>query len=342
VRWLVTGGAGFIGANFVRLLLRERPDAEIVNLDLLTYAGNLENLRDVEDDPRYRFVRGDVADPAAWASDVGDAPDVLAHFAAESHVDRSITDATAFLRTNVLGTQALLDWSRAVGVGKFVQVSTDEVYGTLGPDDAPFSESSPLQPNSPYAASKTGADLLVRAAIETHGVHAVVTRCSNNYGPYQFPEKLLPLMITNALEDRELPVYGDGLQVRDWIHVDDHCRAVLAAAERGRPGGIYNFGASGEMTNIDMVKRLLALLGKPESLIRHVRDRLGHDRRYAMDSRLAERELGWTPAVGLDEGLRGTVDWYLANEEWWRRVKSGEYRDYYDRMYGNRGDAGTA
>mgnify|MGYP001319990138 CR=1 FL=1 len=341
-RWLVTGGAGFIGSNFVRLLLTERPDAHVVNLDLLTYAGNLENLADLSDHPRHTFVRGDVVDPAAWESQAGGRPDVLVHFAAESHVDRSIDDAHPFLRTNVLGTQTLLDWARRVGVPRFVQVSTDEVYGTLGPDDPAFVETTPLAPNSPYAASKAAADLLVRAARETHRMDVVVTRCSNNYGPYQFPEKLLPLMITNAMEDRHLPVYGDGLQVRDWIHVEDHCRGVLAAAEAGRPGGIYNFGASGEQTNISMVRRVLGLLGRPESLIRHVEDRKGHDRRYAMGYAHARAELGWEPRIALDAGLAATVDWYRENEEWWRRVKSGAYRDYYDRMYGGRLQGGSA
>jgi dTDP-glucose 4,6-dehydratase len=335
-RWLVTGGAGFIGANFVRLLLSERPDAEVVNLDLLTYAGNLENLAGVEGDPRYRFVRGDVADPSSWDQHVPDAPDFVVHFAAESHVDRSIDDAHPFLRTNVLGTQSMLDWTRRRGVETFVQVGTDEVYGTLGPDDPKFVETSPIRPNSPYAASKASADLLVRAAAETHGLRTIITRCSNNYGPYQFPEKLLPLMITNAMEDRPLPVYGDGLQVRDWIHVEDHCRGVLAAAEAGEPGMVYNFGADGEQTNLSMVERVLALLDKPRSLIRHVEDRKGHDRRYAMGFAYAHEKLGWEPRVSLEQGLADTVAWYRGNEDWWRRVKSGAYRDYYDRMYAAR------
>ncbi len=337
MKWLVTGGAGFIGSNFIRLLLRERPDDTVVNLDLLTYAGNLENLADLADDPRYRFVRGDVAEPSGWADDLGDRPDIVTHFAAESHVDRSIEGATAFVRTNVLGTQAMLDWARKAGVPRYLQVGTDEVYGTLGPDDPGFTESSPIVPNSPYAASKASADLLVRAAHETHKMHVVVTRCSNNYGPYQFPEKLLPLMILNALEHKELPVYGDGRQVRDWIHVDDHSRAVLAAAENGKAGGIYNIGgAGGERENIEMVHRLLQLLDRPESLIRHVEDRKGHDRRYAIDSSHAHAELGWAPTVELDDGLPATVEWYLANQEWCERVRSGAYMDYYESMYGGR------
>ena len=337
MRWLVTGGAGFIGSNFVRLLLRERPDATVVNVDLLTYAGNLENLRDVEKDPRYSFVRGDVADPAAWGASVGALPDVVVHFAAETHVDRSIEDAHPFLRTNVIGTQAMLQWTRDKGVPRFLQVGTDEVYGSLEPDDPPFTESSPLQPNSPYAASKCSADLLVRAAVHTHGLHAVTTRCSNNYGPWQFPEKFLPLMITNALHDLALPVYGDGQQRRDWIHVDDHNRAVVLAAERGTRGAVYNIGgAGGERTNLSVLGQLLDLVGKPRSLIRHVQDRPGHDRRYAIDSSHACAALGWEPRVDFAEGLRATVDWYVANREWWGRVKSGAYRSYYESMYGSR------
>jgi dTDP-glucose 4,6-dehydratase len=343
-RWLVTGGAGFIGSNFVRLLLRERADAQVVNVDLLTYAGNLENLRDVEADPRHRFVRGDVADPASWWPSDGDKADYVVHFAAETHVDRSIGDPFPFLRTNVLGTQAMLDAARARGVRRFVQVGTDEVYGSLAPDDPSFRVDSPIAPNSPYAASKAAADLLVRAAVHTHGLEAVVTRCSNNYGPHQFPEKFLPLMITNALADQPLPVYGDGMQVRDWLHVDDHNRAILLAAERGRPGAIYNIGGhDGERANLVLLRTLLGILGKPESLIRHVEDRKGHDRRYSIDSSVARAELGWAPVVPIDEGLRATVAWYRANEAWWSRVKSGAYRDYYERMYGGRlRDAGGA
>ena len=338
-RWLVTGGAGFIGSNFVRLLLRERCDASVVNLDALTYAGNLENLRDVEGDARYRFVRGDVADPAAWEAEAlrGGGFDVVAHFAAETHVDRSIGDAFPFLRTNVLGTQAMLDFARRNGVRRYVQVGTDEVYGSLAPDEPAFTTDSPLRPNSPYAASKAAADLLVRAAGKTHGLAAVVTRCSNNYGPYQFPEKFLPLMITNAMTDQSLPVYGDGMQVRDWLHVDDHNRAILAAAERGRDGAIYNVGGhDGERPNLAMLRSVLALVGKPASLIRHVEDRKGHDRRYAIDSSTIRRELGWEPLVPLEDGLRATIAWYRDNEDWWRRVKSGDYRAYYERMYGAR------
>ena len=337
MRWLVTGGAGFIGSNFVRLLLRERADAEVVNLDLLTYAGNLENLRDIEKDPRHAFVRGDVCDPASWSGSIGPLPDVVVHFAAETHVDRSIHDAYPFLRTNVIGTQAMLTWARTSGVPRFVQIGTDEVYGTLEPDDPPFTEETPLAPNSPYAASKCSADLLVRAALHTHGQHVVTTRCSNNYGPYQFPEKFLPLMITNALSDQTLPVYGDGLQRRDWIHVDDHNHAVILAAEKGTKGAIYNVGgAGGEQTNLAVLSQLLDLVGKPRSLIRYVKDRPGHDRRYAIDSSRTTAALGWRPRVEFVDGLRETVDWYVQNPEWWGRVKSGAYREYYDTMYGAR------
>jgi dTDP-glucose 4,6-dehydratase len=337
MRWLVTGGAGFIGSNFVRLLLRDRPDATVVNVDLLTYAGNLENLRDVEKDARYAFVRGDVADPPTWEGQIGALPDVVVHFAAETHVDRSIQDAYPFLRTNVIGTQAMLTWARTKGIPRFVQIGTDEVYGTLEETDPPFTESTPMAPNSPYAASKCSADMLVRAAVHTHGQHAVITRCSNNYGPYQFPEKFLPLMITNALGDQALPVYGDGLQRRDWIHVDDHNRAAILAAEKGAAGAVYNVGgAGGEQTNLAVLGQLLDILGKPRTLIRHVADRPGHDRRYAIDSSRTTAALGWRPTVGFAEGLRATVDWYVANREWWTRVKSGAYRAYYESMYGAR------
>ena len=293
-RILVTGGCGFIGANFVRLEREAYPDLEITNLDALTYAGNPDNLAGLESEPRYRFVRGDVADRAMVLKLVAEGDfDAIVHFAAESHVDRSIDDATPFLRTNVVGTQCLLDAVRAAGTPRYVQVSTDEVYGTLKPDESPFSEATPLAPNSPYAASKAGADLLVRAAHHTHGMNTVITRCSNNYGPYQFPEKLIPLFVTNALADIPLPVYGDGRQVRDWIHVADHCRGVDAALRRGRPGEIYNFGGRSERYNIDVTRAVLKLTGKPESLIRHVTDRPGHDRRYAVDCSKAEAELGW-------------------------------------------------
>jgi dTDP-glucose 4,6-dehydratase len=334
VRILVTGGAGFIGSNFVRYVLRERPDAEVVNLDALTYAGNLENLEDLREDGRHRFVRGDVAD-RGWAPEVGEGFDAVVHFAAESHVDRSILDASDFITTNVTGTQNLLDWARGGGAGRFVQIGTDEVYGSLGPEGL-FREDTPLAPNSPYSASKAAADLLCRAAHRTHGQDVVVTRCSNNYGPFQFPEKLIPLMIANAVEGQELPVYGDGGNIRDWIHVEDHCAAVLAVLERGEPGEIYNIGASNERTNLTLVETLLEILGRPRDLIRFVEDRPGHDRRYAIDAGKIREELGWSPRIGFEEGLKATVDWYLENRAWWERVRSGAYREYYERWYGDR------
>jgi len=333
--YVVTGGAGFIGSGFVRLALAERPDLRIVTVDLLTYAGNLENLRDVPAD-RHTFVRADIADADRMREAVPEGADALVNFAAETHVDRSILGPLAFVRTNVLGTQVLLDVARERGVKRFLQVSTDEVYGSLAPDAAPFTESSPLRPSSPYAASKAGADLLVLAAHRTWGQDVVITRCSNNYGPYQFPEKLIPLMITRALAGESLPVYGDGLQVRDWIYTDDHSRALLAVLERGRAGAVYNIGARNERRNLDVIRRILAELGRPESLIRFVKDRPGHDRRYAIDPTRIETELGWRPQVPFEEGLARTVRWYCENEGWWRRVMDGSYRRFYEAWYGDR------
>jgi dTDP-glucose 4,6-dehydratase len=332
---LVTGGAGFIGSNFVRLLLQQRRH-DVVNLDLLTYAGNLENLADVQADPRYAFVKADIAERAqVEAAFATHRPDVVVHFAAESHVDRSVIDASPFLRTNVLGTQVLLDVARARGIQRFVHVSTDEVYGSLGAEGR-FTEETPLQPNSPYSASKAGSDLLVRAAFHTHGFPGIVTRCSNNYGPYQFPEKLIPLMIANALEGKKLPVYGDGKNVRDWIFVTDHCEGILATLERGKDGEVYNFGGAAERENIVVVREILKLLGKGDDLIQYVTDRPGHDRRYAIDHDKARRELGWAPRHGFEQGLRDTVDWYVQHRSWWERVRSGAYRDYYSKQYGAR------
>jgi dTDP-glucose 4,6-dehydratase len=326
-RILVTGGCGFIGANFVRLELQDHPEISITNLDALTYAGNPDNLADLAGNPRYRFVHGDIADRPFVLELVREGSfDAIINFAAESHVDRSISDATPFLRTNVVGTQCLLDAAREAKVPRYVQVSTDEVYGTLGPDDPAFSETTALAPNSPYAASKAGADFLVRAAHHTHGLNTVITRCSNNYGPYQFPEKLIPLFITNALSDIPLPVYGDGRQVRDWIHVRDHCRGIDAALRRGRAGEIYNFGGRSERYNMDVTRAVLKLTGKPESLIRHVTDRLGHDRRYAVNCAKAEAELGWTQTVTFEQGLADTVAWYKDHSDWVDRVRSGAYR----------------
>ena len=304
---LVTGGAGFIGSNLVRFLLGTEPDVQVINLDALTYAGNLASLDDVKDDAHYVFVRGDIADSKAVESVFATHhPDMVINCAAESHVDRSILAASAFVRTNVLGTQVLLEAVRAFGIERFCQVSTDEVYGSLEPDAPPFTETSPLCPNSPYAASKAAADLLVRSYVQTHGVDAVITRCSNNYGPHQFPEKFIPLLITNALADEALPIYGDGRNVRDWIHVRDHCAGLWAAAARGRKAEIYNFGANNERPNLEIARTLLELLGKPESLIRFVEDRPGHDQRYAMGFAKAERELGWSPSVDFAQGLAET------------------------------------
>jgi dTDP-glucose 4,6-dehydratase len=337
---LVTGGAGFIGSNFVHLLHRERPGWEVVNLDKLTYAGNMANLDPVKDWKGHAFVRGDIAD-AVLVSDLFDKYgfEAAVNFAAESHVDRSIQSAEPFVHTNILGTLVLLEATKRslqpFRGCRFVQVSTDEVYGSLGPVGA-FSEETPLCPNSPYSASKAAADMLCRAFWHTHGMDIIITRCSNNYGPYQFPEKLIPLMIANVLEDKPLPVYGDGMQVRDWIFVEDHCRAVLASLEHGKSGEVYNFGGGSEMPNLRLVEKLLDRLGKPRSLIRHVEDRPGHDRRYAMDARKAGRELGWKPLVTFDEGLERTVNWYLQNRSWWEAVRTGEYLKYYDQWYGNR------
>ena len=333
--WVVTGGAGFIGSNFVRLALEERPDLRIVTIDLLTYAGNLENLEGVPAD-RHAFVRADICDPEAVRQAVPQGADALLNFAAETHVDRSILGPLAFVRTNVLGTQVLLDAAREKGVKRFLQVSTDEVYGSLGPGASAFTEASPLVPSSPYAASKAAADLLLLAARHTYGQDVVITRCSNNYGPYQFPEKLIPLVLSNALEDKPLPVYGDGRQVRDWIHTDDHSRAVLAVLEGGRPGAVYNIGARSERQNIDVVREILREVGKPESLIRFVKDRPGHDRRYAMNPARIEEELGWRPQVSFEEGLADTIRWYREHVDWWRRVKDGSYQRFYDEWYGRR------
>ncbi len=334
MRILVTGGCGFIGSNFIHYML-ERYPYEIVNLDKLTYAGNLENLKDVEDDPRYRFVRGDVADRSVVVKIFEQPVDVVVHFAAESHVDRSIQDPSDFIRTNVLGTYNLLEVARIKGVGLFVQISTDEVYGSLGPEGK-FTEETPLSPNSPYSASKASADLIAMAYYKTYGLPVIITRCSNNYGPYQFPEKLIPLMITNALEDKELPIYGDGKNVRDWIHVTDHARAIDLVIHKGKKGEIYNIGADNERTNIEIVEMLLQILGKPRSLIRFVKDRPGHDRRYAICAEKIRKELGFTPQIDFKKGLEETVRWYIEKRSWWQRIKTGEYMKYYESMYGQR------
>ena len=330
----VTGGAGFIGSCFVQLVLEELPAARVTNFDALTYAGNLDNLRDVTDE-RHRFVRGDICDPEAVLSSLEEATDYLVNFAAESHVDRSIHSAAEFVRTNVLGTQVLLDAARERTVGRFLQVSTDEVMGSLPErDDAFFTEDSPFAPNSPYSASKAAAEHLVRAAHHTHRMDTVVTRCGNNYGPRQFPEKFLPLLLANASRDEPIPVYGDGRNVRDWIYVEDHCRAVLAAMLKGRAGEVYNIGARNERRNLEVAESVLDALGKPRALLKFVKDRPGHDRRYAIDPSKAERELDWQPRETWESGLRTTIRWYAENEDWVERARSGAYRDYYQKQYG--------
>ncbi|MFZ5471757.1 MAG: dTDP-glucose 4,6-dehydratase [Myxococcota bacterium] len=336
---LVTGGCGFIGSNLVRHLRAQRPGWKVVNLDKLTYAGNLENLKDLEGDQGHVFVRGDISNRELVEHLIRQhGVDAVMHLAAESHVDRSILGPEAFTVTNVLGTQLLLEASRAAGVKRFLMVSTDEVYGSLGPTGA-FAESSPLRPSSPYSASKTSADLFALAYHHTFGLDVVVTRCSNNFGKYQFPEKLIPLMVVNALHDKPLPVYGDGANVRDWLHVEDHCQALLVALEKGKAGEVYNIGGGAERKNIEIVKLILQLLGKPESLIKFVKDRPGHDRRYAIDPAKVKAELGWTPAHTFERGLEETVRWYVENRPWWERVMSGAYRQYFDTQYKARLDA---
>jgi dTDP-glucose 4,6-dehydratase len=330
----VTGGAGFIGSAFVRLLLEELPAAEIINFDALTYAGNLDNLQGL-DDTRHRFVHGNIADPEKVLEALPENADAIVNFAAESHVDRSIANAAEFLRTNITGTQVLLDAARARGVKRFIQVSTDEVMGSLPEDDrAFFTEASPFEPNSPYAASKAAAEHLVRAAHHTFGLDTVVTRCGNNYGPRQFPEKFLPLALSNALDNQSIPVYGDGRNVRDWIYVEDHCRAIFLAMQKGESGAIYNVGARNERRNIDVVESLLDTVGKPRSLIRFVKDRPGHDRRYAIDPTRIETELGWKPQETWQSGLLKTIQWYQDNTLWLERTRSGAYQDYYREQYG--------
>ncbi len=337
MRILVTGGAGFIGSNFIRYMLEKHEDVEICNIDALTYAGNLENLADVTEDRRYEFIKLDIALEAdVMAVMERKAPDAVVNFAAESHVDRSIhLGAGEFIRTNICGTQNLLDAARQVGVGRFVQISTDEVYGSAE-EGAGFSEETPLSPNNPYSATKASADLLVRAANKSYGLDAVITRCANNFGPYQFPEKLIPLMVINALQEKPLPVYGDGLHMRDWIFVGDHCSAIDLVMRKGKSGEVYNIGGTPDFSNLDIVRMILGFLGKPESLIEHIEDRPGHDRRYAMDYSKITRELGWKPESSLDKALELSVKWYVDNADWWRRVQEGSYREYYERIYGSR------
>jgi dTDP-glucose 4,6-dehydratase len=331
----VTGGAGFIGSQFIRSWMKRHPEERVINFDKLTYAGNLENLREESQRANYEMIRGDVAEFDDVEQALPQDCDAVVHFAAESHVDRSILSAAEFIRTNVLGTQVLLDVARRKRARRFLHISTDEVGGSMEPDEF-FHEGSPLKPSSPYAASKAGAEHLVTAAVHTFGVDAIITRTSNNYGAYQFPEKLLPLAISNALEHKPIPVYGDGLQVRDWIHVEDNVNALVAVLERGRPGETYHIGGGNPLTNIDVLRHLLRVLDRPESLLTSVTDRLGHDRRYAVDCSKIQRELGWSPQVQFDEGLEQTVKWYRENDEWVRNARSGAYRDYYDQMYGER------
>lgn len=331
MRVVVTGGAGFIGSNFIGHVLSSHPDWDVTNLDKLTYAGNLENLKDVQDDPRYRFVRGNIADCELVNELLSAGCDAIVNFAAESHVDRCIMDASPFIDTNINGTKVLLEACRQHGIEKFIQVSTDEVYGSI--EQGSFSEHSPLRANNLYSASKASADLLCLAYWRTYGVPVTITRCSNNFGPYQFPEKLIPLVISNAIEDRPIPVYGDGLNVRDWIFVQDHCRALEMVVERGTPGEVYNIGSGNEKTNLELIHTLLHLLDKPRDLIQFVADRPGHDRRYALDTGRIGRELGWTPVHPFEGAIVATVEWYRQNEAWWRRIKSGEYAAYYERMY---------
>ena len=333
---LVTGGAGFIGSNFVRMVLSEHPDCRVVNLDKLTYAGNLENLADVVEHERHTFVHGDICDASLVARLIGEqGVDAVINFAAESHVDRSITGPKIFIETNVTGTLTLLEAARDQQVGRFIQVSTDEVYGSLGPEGK-FTEQTPLSPNSPYSASKASADLLVRAFGHTWGLPYNITRCSNNYGPYQFPEKLIPLMINNALHDRDLPVYGDGLYVRDWLYVYDHCTAIWQVLERAPAGQVYNIGGCNEKANLEVIQIILDRLGKPRSLMKSVTDRPGHDRRYAIDAGKTMAELDWKPSVTFEEGIARTIDWYLNNPQWLAHVVSGDYQKYYETMYHGR------
>jgi dTDP-glucose 4,6-dehydratase len=331
---LVTGGCGFIGSNFIRHMLSASPH-RITNLDKLTYAGNLENLKDVEENERYSFVRGDIADKSAVGAVFDRGIDMVVNFAAESHVDRSIIDPDAFVQTNIYGTYCLLDQARKKGVRKFLQVSTDEVYGSLG-KTGKFTEETHLAPNSPYSASKASADMLAMSYHTTFGLPVVVTRCSNNYGPYQFPEKLIPLLVSNAMAGLDLPIYGDGLNVRDWIHVKDHCTALALALEKGVPGNVYNIGAENERTNMEIVELILEVMKKPKSLIKYVKDRPGHDQRYAIDNTKIRRDLGFNVAVSFETGMEETVKWYIENRPWWERIKTGEYLTYYENWYGNR------
>jgi dTDP-glucose 4,6-dehydratase len=333
MKLLVTGGCGFIGSHFVRTVLQQRRDVRVINLDALTYAGNPENLRDLDQDPRYEFVRGSIADEATVDRLAQAGPDAIVNFAAESHVDRSLYGPAEFIRANIQGTATLLEAAKRHGVKRLLQVSTDEVYGSL-PKEGEFKESTPLHPNNPYSSTKAAADLMVLAYVHTFGLNALITRSSNNYGPNQYPEKLIPLHVTNALEGKPLPVYGDGMQIRDWLHVEDNCRGILAALEKGQSGEVYNLGGGNERPNIEVTRAILKHLKKPETLIQFVKDRPGHDRRYAIDCRKANRELAWKPRIKFEKGLKETITWYVKNLDWVERVKTGEYRSYYEKHYG--------
>ena len=339
MKLIVTGGAGFIGGNFVHYMLQEHPGDQIICLDKLTYAGNLSTLADVMDHPNFQFVKMDICDrDSVYGLFEKEKPDVVINFAAENHVDRSIENPEIFLQTNIIGTSVLMDACRKYGIQRYHQVSTDEVYGDL-PLDRPdlfFTEETPIHTSSPYSSSKAGADLLVMAYYRTYGLPVTISRCSNNYGPYHFPEKLIPLMIINALHDRPLPIYGDGLNVRDWLYVEDHCRAIDLIIRKGKVGEVYNVGGHNEMRNIDIVKLICQELGKPESLITHVTDRKGHDRRYAIDPEKIHRELGWLPETKFADGIKKTIQWYLTHQKWWEDIISGEYQNYYQKMYENK------
>jgi dTDP-glucose 4,6-dehydratase len=333
MKLLVTGGAGFIGSNFIHYMLKKYPDCEIVNLDSLTYAGNLENLREIEKDSRYKFVKGDICDKEL-VNDLVKNIDTIVHFAAESHVDRSVLNAEDFVRTNVLGTYNLLEAAKNNGNIRFHHISTDEVFGHLEPNDPAFNELTPYAPRSPYSASKAASDHLVRAYFHTYGLPVTISNCSNNYGPYQFPEKLIPLFVTNLIEGKKVPVYGDGLNVRDWLYVEDHCAAIDLILQKGKAGETYCIGGDSEKPNIEITKKIIGMLGKDEKLIEYVKDRPGHDRRYAIDFSKIKDEFGWQPAVSFEEGLKKTIEWYKNNENWWKNIKSGDYQKYYEKQYG--------
>lgn len=334
MKLLVTGGAGFIGSNFIRYVLNKYSDYNVINLDFLTYAGNLENLKDFENDSRYKFVKGDICD-RELVNDLVNDIDAIAHFAAESHVDRSILDASPFIKTNVLGTQVLLEAARAKNI-RFHHISTDEVFGSLGPDDPPFNENTPYDPRSPYSASKAASDHLVRAYFHTYNLPVTISNCTNNYGPYHFPEKVIPLFITNLIEGKKVPLYGDGLNVRDWLYVEDHCKALNLILHKGKIGETYCIGGDCEKSNIELTKKIIELMGFDESIIEYVKDRPGHDKRYAMSIEKIKNEFGWQPEVSFEQGLQKTIDWYKNNESWWKRIKSGEYLEYYKKQYADR------